>query len=247
MRALVTGASSGIGADIARVLSKKGFEVVLVARREDRLLNLADELEGDAEIYCCDLSKADNCVELFEKYKDVDILINNAGFGIFGKFCDTELERELSMIDVNITAMHILMKKFLCHFKARNRGYILNVASSAAFLPGPLMASYYATKAYVLRLTQAVVKELKTDKSDVYVGALCPGPVDTEFNNVANVNFNIKSLTSKYVAQYAVGKMFKGKTVIIPGKIIKLGVFFSRFVPQRLLLYISYNIQKNKS
>ncbi len=246
MRALITGASSGIGADIARVLSDKGYDIVLVARREDKLKELAAELKTNTEICCADLNDINKCNEIFEQYKDVDVLINNAGFGLFGEFCNAELDRELSMIDVNIRALHILMKKFLCYFKERNSGYILNVASSAAFLPGPLMATYYATKAYVLRLSLAIHKELKAAGSDVYVGTLCPGPVDTEFNSVANVDFNLKSLPSRYVAKYAVEKMLNRKIVIIPGVIIRMGTFITRFVPTKLLLHISYNIQKNK-
>lgn len=248
MKALITGASSGIGADFAKIFSKMGYDLILVARREDRLRELADELGGNVKVIAMDLSVAENCFELFEQVKedDVDVLINNAGFGVFGEFADTDLDRELSMIDTNICAMHILMKKFLCLFKERDSGYILNVSSSAAFLPGPLLSSYYASKAYVLRLTQAVSKELDIHNSNVYVGALCPGPVDTEFNSVAGVHFNIKSLGCDYVADYAVKKMFKRKTVIIPGRLIRIGSVLSKFVPLKLLLSISYNIQKKK-
>ncbi len=248
MKALITGASSGIGAEFAEIFSRMGYDLILVARREDRLKALAQRLKGNVKIITLDLSVSQNCIELFEqtKYEDIDVLINNAGFGVFGEFCSTGLERELAMIETNITAVHILMKKFLPLFKEKNRGYILNVASSAAFLPGPLLSSYYASKAYVLRLTQAVYKELDIAGSKVYLGALCPGPVDTEFNSVAGVNFNIKNLTGKYVAEYAVKKMFKGKRIIIPGFFVRCGAFFSRFVPEKLLLHISYNIQKAK-
>lgn len=248
MKALITGASSGIGAEFARVFSIMGYDLILVARREDRLKSLAEELGGNVRIISADLSIPEKCIELFEMVKDdgVDVLINNAGLGVFGQFTETDLEKELSMINTNVTALHILMKKFLILFKERNSGYILNVASSAAFLPGPLLSSYYASKSYVLRLTQAVGKELDVCKSDVYVGALCPGPVDTEFNTVAGVKFNIKNLTSKYVVEYAVRKMFKGSRIIIPGFSIRMGTFFTRFVPQKLLLHISYNIQKKK-
>ena len=248
MKAIITGASSGIGADFARVLGKMGYDLILVARRRDRLNELAEEIGGNVKVIVKDLSVADNCIELFEETKNenIDILINNAGFGVFGEFLQTDLEREISMINTNITALHILMKKFLQLFKDRDNGYILNIASSAAFMPGPLLSSYYASKAYVLRLTQAVAKELSNSKSNVYIGALCPGPVDTEFNKVAGVQFNISSLKSDYVAKYAVKKMFKRKTVIIPGLIIRLGTFFTRFVPNKLLLTISYNIQKKK-
>lgn len=249
MKALITGASSGIGADFTKIFSKMGYDLILVARREDRLVELANELGGNVKVIAADLSIPQNCIDLFEQVKDdgVDILINNAGFGVFGEFTDTDLDRELAMINTNISAMHILMKKFLCLFKERNSGYILNVSSAAAFMPGPLMSSYYASKAYVLRLTQAVSKEMGIHNSNVYVGALCPGPVDTEFNSVAGVRFKINSLGSNCVAAYAIRQMFKRKIVIVPGRLIRLGAFFTRFVPTKLLLWVSYNIQKKKA
>lgn len=249
MKVLITGASSGIGEEFARKFSRMGFDLILVARREERLLKLAERLCGNVKVIATDLSSADNCIKLFEQVKDehIDIFINNAGFGVYGEFCHTDLDKELSMINTNITGMHVLMKMFTKYFKDKNNGYILNVASSAAFLPGPLMSSYYASKAYVLRITQAVSKELSLSKSDVYVGSLCPGPVDTEFNSVAGVDFNLNSLSSEQVVSYAIKKMFKGKTVIIPGFTIRAGTFFARFVPTKMLLHISYLIQKKKS
>lgn len=249
MKALITGASSGIGSEFARIFSEMGYELILVARRRENMEKLASELNTNAKIISLDLSIKDNCFKLWEEVKDedIDILINNAGFGVFGEFLSSSLERELEMINTNITAVHILTKKFLNAFQQRNRGYILNVASSAAFLPGPMLSSYYASKAYVLRLTQAISKELSVKGSDVYIGALCPGPVDTEFNKVAGVKFAIKSLDSKSVVKYAVKKMFERKTVIIPGLSIRAGSFLSRFLPSKLLLSVSYNIQMKKS
>ncbi len=248
MNILITGASSGIGRDMARILHKMGHQLFLVARRQDLLNKLKTELDGKPEIFTLDLSIDKNCCELYEKLKDknIDVLINNAGFGVFGEFDKTPLNRELEMLDVNIRALHILTKKFLPDFEEKNSGYILNVASSAAFLPGPLLSSYYASKAYVLRLTEAIYEELCRKKSNVYIGALCPGPVDTEFNRVAGVKFNLKSLTSKKVAEYAIKQMFKRKLIIIPGFIMKMGTFFQKFVPVKMLLKISYNIQKSK-
>ncbi len=248
MNILITGASSGIGRDMARILHKMGHNLFLVARREDLLNDLKSELDGKPEIIILDLSNAENCFKLYEnlKNKNIDILINNAGFGVFGEFNKTSLDRELEMIDLNINALHILTKKFLNDFEKKNSGYILNVASSAAFLPGPLLSSYYASKAYVLRLTTAIYEELRRNKRNVYIGALCPGPVDTEFNKVAGVKFNLKSLTSRDVAEYAIKKMFKKKLIIIPGFIMRMGTFFQRFVPTKILLKISYNIQKSK-
>lgn len=248
MNVLITGASSGIGRDMARIFHKMGHQLFLVARRENLLEDLKSELDGKPEIISLDLSSEKNCFELYERLKDknIDILINNAGFGVFGEFDKSSLSRELKLIDVNIRALHILTKKFLSDFEEKNSGYILNVASSAAFLSGPLLSSYYGSKAYVLRLTTAIYEELRQKKSNVYVGVLCPGPVDTEFNRTAGVRFNLKSLKSKDVAEYAIKKMFNKKLIIVPGFSIKMGIFFQRFVPTKLLLKISYNIQHSK-
>ncbi len=233
---------------MARILHEEGHQLFLVARRENMLLQLKSELDNAPQIIVSDLSSEENCIALYESLKseNIDILINNAGFGVFGEFLETDLTRELSMIDVNVRALHILTKKFLADFVARDSGYIMNVASSAAFLPGPLLSSYYASKAYVQRLTLAIFEELRHKKSNVRICTLCPGPVDTEFNQTAGVSFNLKSLSAESVAKYALKKMFKGRLVIIPGIIIRLGVFFQRFLPTKLLLKISYNIQKSK-
>lgn len=249
MKALITGASSGIGREMAFMLHNMGYELILTARRADRLDAVRSACGEKCTVLTADLSKRDEVFLLYEKLKneDIDIVINNAGFGLYGEFSESSLERELEMTELNITAVHILTKLFLKDFKRRNAGYILNVASSAAFLPGPLMSVYYATKAYVQRLTLAVYEELRREKSGVYIGAFCPGPVDTEFNSVADVSFNLKGITAKYAAAYALKKMFKKKCLIVPGKMIKLGVFFQRFLPYKLLLRISYNIQKKKS
>ena len=248
MNVLITGASSGIGRDMARIFHKMGHQLFLVARRENLLEDLKSELDGKPEIISLDLSSEKNCFELYERLKDknIDILINNAGFGVFGEFDKSPLSRELKLIDVNIRALHILTKKFLSDFEEKNSGYILNVASSAAFMSGPVLSSYYGSKAYVLRLTTAIYEELRRKKSNVYVGVLCPGPVDTEFNRTAGVRFNLKSLKSKDVAEYAIKKMFNKKLIIVPGFSIKMGIFFQRFVPTKLLLKISYNIQRSK-
>jgi len=248
MKALITGASSGIGKDIARILVEKGHEVILVARRKGKLEKIEKELGNKVSIIVMDISSTYNCMDLYKKVKkeNIDILINNAGFGLFGEFNTSSIDKELDMIDLNIKAVHTLTKLFLKDFKKRNSGYILNVASSAAFIPGPLMATYYATKAYVLNLTEAIYQELKHDKSNVSISALCPGPVDTEFNKVANVSFGLKSQTSDYVARYAIKNMFKGKMIIIPGLRIKLGIFGTRFISRKALLKIAYNFQTKK-
>lgn len=248
MKALVTGASSGIGKDIAITLNDMGYDLILVARNKKQLDEVAKKLSGKVEIIDLDLASTFNCTKLYNKVKkeDIEIVVNNAGFGLFGKFNDTKLDKEMDMIDTNIKAVHTLTKLFLKDFKEKNKGYILNVASSASFLPGPLMSTYYATKAYVLHLTEAINEELRREKSNVYIGALCPGPVDTNFNKTAGVEFNLKSLSSEKVAKYAVKKMFNKKTIIIPGLSVKLGIIGLKFLPRNIQRSISYNIQKKK-
>lgn len=248
MKVLITGASSGIGRDFAKILSEMGHDLILVARRKKELEKLKKELKTKVQIINLDISTTFNCMKLYDKVKNekIDILINNAGFGVYGNFTETVLDKELDMIDTNIKAVHILTKLFLKDFKERDEGYILNVSSSAAFLPGPLMASYYATKAYVLRLTEAIDRELKSLYSNVYVGVLCPGPVDTDFSKVAGVKFNLKAQKSYEVADYAIKKMFDKKVIIIPSFKIKIGCFMCRFLPSSLLGRISYQIQRKK-
>lgn len=246
MKALITGASSGIGRDMARYLSKLGYDLIIVARRKELLEELKKDLNTNVEVVCLDISYEENCKKLFEQYKDIDILINNAGFGDFGKFDETDLEKELSMIDTNIKSLHILTKMYLKEMKNKNSGYILNVASIAGFMSGPLMATYYATKNYVVALSKAISKELKKDKSNVKISVLCPGPVNTNFDNVANVKFSLKGLSSEYVARYAIDKMLKGKEVIIPGKIMKMIYIGNKLSPSSISLEIAYHSQSRK-
>lgn len=249
MKVLITGASSGIGRDIARIYSKKGYNLVLVARSEENLNKLKTELENDKsniEIISMDLSVKENCIELHKRVKDVDILINNAGFGDCGNFTKTDLEKEINMIKTNIIAYHILMKLYLKDMKEKNRGKILNVASIAGFMPGPLMSTYYATKAYIVRLSEGIREELKKEKSNVKISILCPGPVATNFNKVANVKFYLREANSMNVAKYAVKKLEKGKFYIVPGIDIKISKFGVKIVPAPLISKIVYKIQKRK-
>lgn len=246
MKALITGASSGIGRDLAINLSNMGYDLILVARDKKGLENVAKLCNTNCEIYQTDLSVKENCKKVFNNFKNIDLLINNAGFGLFGEFYKTDLEKELSMIDLNVTAVHILTKLYLKEMIKKDSGRILNVASSAAFLPGPLMSTYYSTKSYVFKLTTAIYEELRHIKSQVKVSVLCPGPVDTNFNKVADVNFSVKALTSNHVAKYALNKMFKNKLIIVPGFKFKLGVFGCKFLSTKLLMKIDYNIQKKK-
>ena len=248
MKALVTGASSGIGLEMAKYLDSLGYELILVARNKEKLEMLAKRLTHKAKIIVMDLKNTEDIKSLYVLVKndDIDVLVNNAGFGLCGYFSDTDLTRELEMINVNIKAYHILTKLFLKDMKKKNSGYILNVASSAAFESGPLMSTYYATKSYVYRLTEAIWYELKKQKSNVHISCLCPGPVDTNFNKVANVRFSIKPMSSKKVAKYAIDKTFKGKLLIIPGLKMKLSKFFTRFLSDKAIMRATYRIQKKK-
>lgn len=249
MTALITGASSGIGREIARKLGKMGIRLVISGRDRKSLEALRKEIgEKRVKIITADIAYEDECIRLYEEASNygIDILVNNAGFGLYGKFTETSLDRELEMIDVNIKAVHILTKLFLQDFVKRNGGHILNVASAAGFLPGPLMATYYATKNYVVRLTEAVHEELRSSHSKVCIGAFCPGPVDTNFNNTAGVKFALRGISDKYAAECAVQGMFEGKMLIIPTALMKAGMIGSRFVPDGLLSMVTRYMQSKK-
>lgn len=246
MRALVTGASSGIGRDMARELDKLGYEVVLVSRDKEKLEDLRKSLNGKGEIIPMDLSNEENCIKLHSMAKNIDILINNAGFGTFGNFNKTELEKEVKLIDTNVKAVHILSKLYLKDMVERDSGHILNVASIAGFMPGPLMCAYYASKAYVVRLSEGIREELKKQKSNVKISVLCPGPVDTNFNNVAGVKFKLPSYTSEHVAKYGVEKMLKNKFLIVPGMKIKFVRLMSKISPNNITSKVVYIMQERK-
>ena len=250
MKTLITGASSGIGRDMARIMASKGYDLALIARNEEELKKLAKELEEKYKIkietLAIDLSKEENCKQVHKKVQNVDILINNAGFGDCGNFTNTNLDKEIKMIQTNIIAYHILTKLYLVDMKARGVGKILNVASIAGFMPGPLMATYYATKAYVVRLSESIREELKKEKSSVKISILCPGPVKTNFDKVANVKFNMRQLDSMKVAKYAIDKLEKGKFYIVPGIDVKLAKIGAKLSPAPLVSKITYMIQKRK-
>lgn len=246
MKALVTGASSGIGRDIAKELSKRGYDLILVARNVERLEEVKKQIQTKAEIVSMDISKEENCEKLFQDYKDIDILVNNAGFGDCGHFEETSLDKDIQMIKTNIIAYHILTKLYLKEMIKNNSGKILNVASIAGFMPGPLMATYYSTKAYIVRLSEAIRTELKKQKSKVRISILCPGPVNTNFNKVADVEFAIKGLSSEYVAKYTVKKFLNGKFYIIPGVSIKLAKIGAKIAPTNLVSRVSYKMQRRK-
>ena len=176
----------------------------------------------------------------------MDILINNAGFGDCGNFTKTSLDKEISMINTNVIAYHTLMKLYLIDMKEKNEGKILNVASIAGFMPGPLMATYYATKAYIVRISESIREELKKEKSDVQISILCPGPVNTNFNNVANVKFHLREANSTDVAKYAVKKLEKGKFYIVPGFDVKMARLGAKLFPAPLISKVTYMMQKRK-
>ncbi len=254
MKVLITGASSGLGRDMAHVFSELGYDIIAAARRKEKLLTLKDELKTNVEILCCDVTNDSDLVMLIKKAEEADIFINNAGFGVFGALCDTELEDEIKMLDTNIRAVHILTKLVAQKYKKRNYGHILNVSSLASFFPGPLFGAYYASKSYVLRLSQALAEELRQDGSEVKISVLCPGPVHTEFGSVAGVSFGTGNekgakkivLTSRDVAEYAVKKLLCGKEIIIPGTLMKIAAFLRHILPDKLLATVVYKIQSQK-
>lgn len=248
--ALITGASSGIGMELAKLYAKRGYGVVLAARRTDRLTELALKLETPTRIVSCDLRDREACKALYEQVQDlnVEIVVNNAGFGAAGRFDSIDLDRQLDMIDVNCAAVTTLTHMFLKDFRYRDCGAILNVASSAGLMPGgPNMAVYYATKAFVVSLTNAVYDELKFSGSRVRIAALCPGPVETEFNDVAGVSFPLKGITAKYCAMCAARGLDKGERIIIPEGTMKVARAAVKLVPERVSLRAVGLQQRKKS
>ncbi len=237
---LVTGASAGIGAAFAKACVRRGEAVLLVARRRDRLDALATELGGEVHVIAADLAERDAPAQLLEEAErrglEVATLINNAGFGLSGRFAALPLDRQLEMINLNVRALTELTGRVLPGMRARRSGGILNIASTAAFQPGPGMAVYFATKAFVLSFSDALHQELKA--SGIKVSALCPGPVATEFPDVAGV-------TSAYFARFAVDPagvaaaglrgLDRNRPVVVPGLSAKLGAQAHRVLPRAAL------------
>ena len=250
MKALVTGASSGIGREMAIYLGELGCDLILVDKDKKGLEEVGSLIKTKVNLVVIDLSDEKRMMELYmiTKNSGVDFLINNAGYGLFGDYNSVNIKDELNMIELNVKAVHFLTRMFLKDMVKKDKGYILNVASSAGLLRGgPLMSTYYATKGYVVDFTLGISEELRRNKSKVRVGVLCPGPVSTNFNKVAGVKFNISSLDARYVARYAIDSFIRDKKlVIVPGFKVKMGVFFSRFVSMKRLLKITYNIQRKK-
>ncbi|HUR83633.1 MAG TPA: SDR family oxidoreductase [Thermoanaerobaculia bacterium] len=253
LTALITGASSGIGLDLARLFAEDGHDVVLVARSGEKLRALASELSSkhdvQATVIVADLSKPDAARGVFVASPPVDILVNNAGHGTTGKFAETSIDAELDMIQVNVTALTHLTKLFLPHMLDRKRGRILNVASTAAFQPGPLMSVYYATKAYVLSFSEAIAEEL--GGTGVTVTALCPGPTATGFQAKANMSSEallkvMKPVSSMEVARAGYRGMMRGQRIVIPGIKNKLGVEVLRISPRRVVTRVVRALQERR-
>ncbi|MBQ8681371.1 MAG: SDR family NAD(P)-dependent oxidoreductase [Bacilli bacterium] len=248
MKALITGASSGIGADMAYYLNSLGYDLYVVSRNKKTLDKMYQGCYGKVTTIELDLSKEENCYKLYDRLKDehIDILVNNAGFGDAGNFTETVLTKEIDMINLNIKAYHILTKLFLTDFTKRNYGRILNVASMAGFMPGPYMATYYATKSYIVNLSLGIAEELKDMNSKVKISVFCPGPVKTNFVNVAHVHFNIGSLTSTKAAQIAIDGMFTDKLIILPNN-MKINYFLTKVSPMKMILKINSMVQERAS
>lgn len=246
--ALVTGASAGIGRALATILAREGHDLVLVARREPELTELAAELKekyaADSRVITADLAKARAAQGVLKELgpdAQIDVLVNNAGFGGHGAFTERSRDDDLKMIAVNITALTDLTRQVLPGMVERRRGRILNVASTAAFQPGPFMAVYYASKAYVLSFSQAIAEEVHG--TGVTVTTLCPGVTETEFQRVAGVDDipltkGPLSMSAESVAETAYKGMVKGKLLVIPGVHNKIGAQSTRLAPRRVLLKV---------
>ena len=243
--ALVTGASAGLGVEFARQLSKRGCRLVLAARRKERLETLAREL-GNARAVAIDLSKKDAAAKLMSDLADngetVDLLVNNAGFGLIGRFAELDAKRERQMIDLNVGVLVDLCRAVAPGMIARKSGGIINVASTAAFQPGPNMAVYYATKAFVLSLSEALHEELKP--CGIHVTCLCPGPTRTEFGEVAGVSaenglFDRVAMNSPEVVTAGLEGLDKNKAVVVPGLVNKLTANGGRFAPRSVVRKIA--------
>lgn len=256
MRALITGASSGIGLELARVFAEEGHPLVLVARDEHRLQGIARDLASDyavaVEVLRKDLSDLSAAKEIGEELSrrslPIDVLVNNAGFGSYGALAESDAATQGAMINVNVTSLVLLTRELLLGMIVRKRGKVLNVASTAAFVPGPYMSTYYASKAFVLSHSLALSHELR--RTGVTVTALCPGPTATEFQKRAGMDqsklFRLKVMDAKTVAEVGYRGMMKGRSVVVPGVSNKVVVEAARFGPRGLLARIAGKLNRSK-
>jgi short-subunit dehydrogenase len=245
---LVTGASAGLGAEFARAWARRGDELVLTARREERLQALAAELGGKTHVIAADLANPEAPRRLIGEIEarglTVATLINNAGFGLTGRFADRQTEPLLGMIDLNIRALTELAHLVLPGMRERRSGAILNLASTAAFQAGPGFAVYFASKAYVLSFTEALHQELKG--SGIKVSALCPGPTATEFGDVAGVTsqkFTALAADAKSVVAAGLSGLDRNQAVVIPGLMNKVGAQSNRFFPRAMMRRITASLK----
>jgi len=255
--ALITGASSGIGAELSRLLAADGIDLVLVARDKERLLRLADELRtqyGVAVIIVAkDLTRIESAEDLFNELQSmglsVDILVNNAGFNVYGRFAETDLADELALLQISAVTPTQLMKLFLPNMLKKGYGRILNIGSTGSFVPGPLNSVYCAAKAYLLSISEAVCAELQG--SGVTVTTVCPGATASEFASRAGMTdtrlFRTRALSSRAVARSAYRALKKQKRISVPGLTNRLGVSATRFVPRRLILKYAKFIMSRRS
>lgn len=252
--AVVTGASSGIGAELAALLAERGYHVFAIARRADRLHDLRVRVakhRGHCTALPADLSLREDreriIAALAPNAADVEILVNNAGFGTHGYFHQTDLDRELELIEVNCAALVHLTKRLLPWMLARKRGYIMNLASVAAFQPGPVMALYYASKAFVLSFSEALSEEC--NGTGVVVSALSPGTIATEFQQAAGIAASAPpayagKMTAREVAKLGLDAMFAGKRVVVPAARNRVAIFINRFLPRRIIVRAVRKIQE---
>jgi uncharacterized protein len=255
--ALITGASSGIGLELAKILVGDGYDLVITARRKDRLIDLKNELENksstDVHIFTADLSLPESPMDIYQYCEDqnieINVLVNNAGIGDYGLFHDSDWHKTATMIDLNVKSLTHLTRLFLPSMIDRKHGFILNVASTASFQPGPLMSVYYATKHYVLAFSEAIANEVK--EYGIMVTALCPGPTQSEFQATANMEKSklmdrFPMPTSKDVAEYGYNAMKKGKRVAVHGFMNKIMSKIVRLIPRQWVTATVRKIQERK-
>ena len=249
MYALITGASSGIGYECSKILASKGYDLIITARSIDKLNKLSEDIKTnynkEVVIIPLDISKKESLDELFNKTKDyeIEVVINNAGLGKVGMFNEVTDDEDYNMININVTAMHMILKHYA---DILNSGYILTVASVASFAPGPKMATYYATKNYIRSYAEAIRYELKKMKKNIGITILAPGPVNTNFNDTANVTFTLKGVAADKCANYAIKRMFKKKKFATPKWSVRWATRFMRILPHRTSMRICYKSQSKK-
>ena len=249
MYALVTGASSGIGYESSKILASKGYDLIITARSVDKLNKLSEEIKNtfnkDVVIIPLDISKRESLDELFNKTKDyeIEVVINNAGLGKVGMFNEVTDAEDFNMIDINVTAMHMILKHYA---DVLEKGYILTVASIASFAPGPKMATYYATKNYIRSNAEALRYELKKMKKNIGITILAPGPVNTNFNDTANVTFTLKGVDANKCANYAIKRMFKKKKFATPKWSVRAATRLMRILPHRVSMRLCFKSQSKK-